>query len=584
MTKPVINQLGSVGMMLDGDPTMIPDQAFTDVLNVRFNGREIEQTLGNVLEPYYETDGVGTVNSWSAYLLQTAIFDGFSNGARLLFQLMPTPQGTTEPASAIQVAWQNMSAPNITWSTAFTWAVADNPWLMWKTAINNCPIFGCLAETPMGKQYDWEDFATLTGWGEQTIGNDGTTSNIVTRRWSCKRMIAFDNRLLMLNTTEESSGGVDVPYPSRVRWSGFAQENAFPINWDDTAANRTPQDYAAAVIDGYAGWQDLSDDTQLIDACENGGTLYVYSERRTYSLTPSGNDQSPFITKTVYSDLGCLDVGCVVNAKGYNYVFTGSDVVRHDAVSWKSIADGVCREWLADLVAAANPGMVRMLNYPELNEIWVMCRGDDQNDGDYAKTQALTYNYVNGTWSKRTLPYIYDAVFAPLAPESDMIPVLWDNNATAWDDETAIWDNGAQKVSQGTMIGSCAAGGIYYLNSGYKETRHVYSGGTWSMQQQDLQCYVEKRGMEFSVGSRSMVQATYLNGRGTDPLSLSIGRADNPDGGYTWDKQDIAALYQQRRLTWRTEGEAHGYRMEITGQGSIPVGITFTVTDTGAAY
>lgn len=581
MTKPTINQLGAVGLMLDGDSSMIPDQAFTDVLNVRFNGREIEQALGNQRELYYTQKIDGTDWDIAPWLMQPTIFDGFSNGARQVYYLTWTmlDDTTTPPTEGVAVYVQNMTAPDFKYMwQANSWA--NDPWSTYKGQINNCPFFGQVGQAPAGKQYDWTGFDALPGWGEQTGGDQV----VVSRRWTCKNLVSFDNRLIMMNTAEEDSGGVDVPYPARLRWSGFAQENAFPINWDDTAANRTPEEFAAAVIDGYAGWQDLTSSTQLIDACENGGTLYVYTERETFSLTPSGNDQSPFITKLVYSDLGVLDIGCCVNAKGYNYVFTGSDVIRHDSVSWKSIADGVCREWLANLVAAAAPGMVRMVNYPELNEIWVMCRGDDQESGDYAKTQALTYNYINGTWSKRSLPYIYDAVFAPLAPESSMIPVLWDNNNTAWDDETSTWDVGQSKVSQGAMIGGCAAGGVYYLNAGYKESRHIYSGGVWAMQEQAVQCYVEKRGMEFNVGYRSMIQATYLNGKGTDPLTVSMGRADNPDGGYTWDKQSIAQLYTQRRQTWRTEGEAFGYRLEITGQGSIPVGITFTVTDTGAAY
>lgn len=585
MTKPVINQLGSIGLMADADPTMIPDAAFTDVLNVRFNGREIEPCLGNVAEGYYLETDASAHYAATPMLMEHVIFDGFSNGASLLFYLTQHTKDDDTSQLITSTASQNMSTPKCATMTEFNDWPLESPWLYYKGQINNCPFFGSMTHAPVGKQYDWTGFDSLPGWGEQTDGTQTTT----TRRWSCRKMVMFDNRLLMLNTTEESSGGVDVPLPSRVRWSGFAQENAFPINWDDTAANRTPEEYAAAVIDGYAGWQDLSDPSQLVDACTMGGTLYVYSERQTFSLTPSGNDQAPFITKLVYSDLGCLDIGCVVNAKGYNYVFTGSDVIRHDSVSWKSIADGVCREWLTELVGDASPGMVRMLSYPELNEVWVMCRGDDQESGDYAKTQALTYNYINGTWSKRSLPYIYDAVFAPLPPSSDLIPVQWDDNATTWDEETSLWDNSARKISQGVMIGSCAATennapAIYYLNSGFSEYRHTFADGIWQMRVQPLQCYVERRGLEFGVGSRYMVQATYLNGKGTDPLTVKIGRADNPDGGYTWDTQSITSLYNQRRQTWRAEGETHGYRLEISGQGSIPVGISFTVTETGMAY
>lgn len=574
MTKPTISQLGMVGLMLDGDPTMLPDQAFTDALNVRFNGREIEPYQGNYLEPYYSETPDGsqwTINAWK---IQPAIFDGFSNGARLLFYLTWTlldDDGTMGAA----VYSQGMDTPTFSNKAIFQgWE--GNPWSVYKGQINNCVYFGQLSQVPMGKAYNWTGFDVLPGWGEQTGGDQV----VVNRRWTCKKLVAFDNRLLMLNTVEEDAGGADVPYPNRVRWSGFAQENAFPINWDDTAANRTPEDFAAAVIDGYAGWQDVTTTSQIIDACENGGVLYLYTERETFSMTPTGNDQRPFTTKTVYSDLGCLDLECVVNCHGYNYVFTGSDVVRHDAVSWKSIADGYVRDYIADLANHSGAGKVRMIGYPELSEIWVMVPGSQQQSDDYAKSVALTYNYVKGTWSIKSLPYIYDAEFVPMAPDAKSLPVLWDDNNTAWDDDTAIWGDGVTKVAQGVMIGSCAADGFYVLNSGDKESRYTYANGAYSMVEQSLQAYVERRGLEFNMGYRSMITETYLNGKGTNAVTVKIGYADNPDAGYSWDSQSMS-LVNQRRATWRAEGEAHGYRLEISGQGSIPVGIGFTLEDTG---
>lgn len=570
MTKPTIQQLGMVGLMLDGDPTMLPDQAFTDALNVRFNGREIESYQGNYLEQYYTTSTEGYVPA-VLYKIQVAVFDAFSNDARVVFSL-----GYDAEQATFAFFQQNMETPSFAWmNNASNWQISES-WATYKGQINNCVFFGMSGQEPMGKAYNWPGFDSLPGWGEQTGGDQV----VVNRRWTCKKLVAFDNRLLMLNTVEEDVGGADVPYPNRVRWSGFAQENAFPINWDDTAANRTPEDFAAAVIDGYAGWQDITTTTQIIDACESGGTLYVYTERETFSLTPSGNDQSPFITKTIYSDLGCLDLDCVVNCHGYNYVFTGSDVVRHDAVSWKSIADGYVRDFISDAANNAGAGKIRMVGYPELSEIWVMMPGDQQESGDYVKSIALTYNYVKNTWSKKTLPYILDAEFVPVAPDGTAFPVLWDDNQTAWDDETAIWGGGTTKVAQGVLVGSCGSGGIYVLNSGDKESRITYSGGTYVMQQQNLQAYVERRGLGFNTGYRSMVSETYLNGKGTNDVALYVGRADNPDAGYTWDSQTMN-LTSQRRATWRAEGEAHGYRLEISGQGSIPVGITFKTVSTG---
>ncbi|MBF4180800.1 hypothetical protein, partial [Lelliottia nimipressuralis] len=190
----------------------------------------------------------------------------------------------------------------------------------------------------------------------------------------------------------------------------------------------------------------------------------------------------------------------------------------------------------------------------------------------------LTYNYVKNTWSRKTLPYINDVCFCPLPATS--YPTVWDKANIIWDDDNIVWDAGSDKTAQGTMIGACAAGGVYFLNYGETEVRNIYKSGTRTMTQQPLQCYAERRGLDFNTGNRSMITEAYLNGKGANDITLTLGRADNPDSGYTWESQTFN-LADTRRTTWRTEGESHGYRLEITGQGSIPVGVSFTIVGTG---
>ncbi|PHF69691.1 hypothetical protein COI42_19515 [Priestia aryabhattai] len=77
-----------------------------------------------------------------------------------------------------------------------------------------------------------------------------------------------------------------------------------------------------------------------------------------------------------------------------------------------------------------------------------------------------------------------------------------------------------------------------------------------------------------------MITEAYLSGQEAKDITLTLGRANKPDADYTWESQTFN-LADTRRTTWRTEGESHGYRLEITGQGSIPVGVSFTIVGTG---
>lgn len=128
------------------------------------------------------------------------------------------------------------------------------------------------------------------------------------------------------------------------------------------------------------------------------------------------SERPEFTTREYRDRVRRLAAMVVSQGKERNYVFTGSDVIRHDSVSRVSVADGKVRDWLAAYMNDHETGMCRMLVFPELSEIWIMIYGTDQASGDYSKTIALTYNYLKETWSRKTLPYINDTAFAPLAP------------------------------------------------------------------------------------------------------------------------------------------------------------------------
>ncbi|ASG63928.1 hypothetical protein CEW81_18240 [Kluyvera genomosp. 3] len=77
-----------------------------------------------------------------------------------------------------------------------------------------------------------------------------------------------------------------------------------------------------------------------------------------------------------------------------------------------------------------------------------------------------------------------------------------------------------------------------------------------------------------------MISELYLNGKGSNDITIKVGRADNPDSGYTWDTQ-TANLAYDRLSTWCAEGGVHAYRLEIAGQGDVPVGVKFKTVSTG---
>ncbi|MBF4180806.1 hypothetical protein, partial [Lelliottia nimipressuralis] len=135
----------------------LPDQAFTDAVNVRFNGREIAPYLGNQLTQYYTTDNTQTYQPQALWLIDTVMFDAFSAGAVLVY-------GLGVSGTDVCIWQQSMAAPDFkklpitsddNFATGFT---TTSIWTAYKAQINNCIMFGTLDHAPLGKQYDWDGF------------------------------------------------------------------------------------------------------------------------------------------------------------------------------------------------------------------------------------------------------------------------------------------------------------------------------------------------------------------------------------------------------------------------------------------
>ncbi|MHC5178852.1 hypothetical protein [Serratia rhizosphaerae] len=60
---------------------------------------------------------------------------------------------------------------------------------------------------------------------------------------------------------------------------------------------------------------------------------------------------------------------------------------------------------------------------------------------------------------------------------------------------------------------------IYYLDKGYTEWQHDYVNGEWSMSNTPINCYAERRSLQFGAGDRCMVSEAYINGRSVNALT-----------------------------------------------------------------
>lgn len=245
------------------------------------------------------------------------------------------------------------------------------------------------------------NLAALTGW-------DST--------WRCKALRSFKANLLALNVTK----GAD-KYQSMVKWSDSTEPGAIPLSWDHTDAT------------GDARELDLAESSDaVIDGCALGDLFIVYKDRSTYALQATGG-VDVFRYFRLPGDSGMLSQNCVTRFPGGHVVLTPSDVITHNGTGPQSILDGRMRRWLFARIDASNFRRSFLAHNPARSEVWVCF----PETGEDACTKALVWNYKSNTFGVRDLPDITSGSFGPISTTASS---TWDAETGTWDDDTSVWD------------------------------------------------------------------------------------------------------------------------------------------------
>lgn len=358
--------VGSVGVIKDIPSYDLPPQAWSDAMNVRFEGNKISKMGGNKrLSERFIKNGERSIS---------------------ISQMRNT---------RLDVHWILASDRNIYRMSSLTKheiisehedgynATLDQPW--YHTNLSNCLVLNNLNDPPQGLQPNQDKISVLPNWGKVT-GIDG----IVQEEWRAYTMSSYKNFLIAMNMYEE--GG---EFPQRIRWSDISDVNALPLNWDSSSAESS------------AGFNDLSDATgEIIDGLSMRDSFVVYTTNDTFLMQYIGGNAIFRFTK-LFSGSGLLGRRCATEFEGKHFVVSSNDIYVHDGSNRKSVVAGRVRDYLMDELKAVNPLSVRTFtNYPK-REIWVTyCRPgtDTRNKGDWTPNKAAIWNWEYDTWTFYELP------------------------------------------------------------------------------------------------------------------------------------------------------------------------------------
>lgn len=355
-----IEQFGRGGWNSDMPPLILPQNTFTDVMNVRFDDEAIQATTG---ETTYKS--VSTLPDFGIHWRRPDqgynIFAKNGNIVRIDASGNQSAMLTSSSSSYNNSDWQG---------TLFNGGFA--------IVINNG------TSTPLYCLYG----SSTAGSSFQPLPNWNYVSGLTI---TAKVIRAFNYSLVAANLTLDQSGNVTYA-PSTIRVSVQAATGSIPSVWQPGSTTDTADEF------------DLSSTSPILDMQELRGNMFIYSSDSINILSIGATTRVVPYSKSY----GILNTDCVIEVDGKHFVVDRNDIYFHNGSGdIQSIADFRIKKYFFSNLNKDAINKVHVVKNPFYKEIWI----NYPKGSSVVCNEAIIYNYKNNTWSKRTLPsatYIFN--------------------------------------------------------------------------------------------------------------------------------------------------------------------------------
>jgi hypothetical protein len=274
-------------------------------------------------------------------------------------------------------------------------------------------------------------------------------------------IVAFKDRLLLLNTVEnDNSGGagVNTAYVNRCRFSfngsPFARNAWYEPNQSDSSGGVVNNNNIAA----GAGYIDAATEEQIISAEFIKDRLIVFFERSTWELAYTGSEILPFVWQKLNTELGSMstfssvpfDKDIITVGQTGVHACNGSNVVRIDDI----IPDEIFK------FSAQNNNTVRTFGIRDYDAECVYF-AFVSNLGEPTQNfpnQVLLFNYKNRAWA------VNDDCFTAFGYFEQISGTTWASSSPiTWAEANYTWDSGLVSPNQRKIIGGTPEGFMLIL-------------------------------------------------------------------------------------------------------------------------
>lgn len=502
-----INDLANYGVVNDIPAYMLPPEAWTLGLNVRFWNGAVETVLG-----------------WEGV---------FGSPIEPPHFLMPIPTQATNYwiyAGATKIMlFDGSGHSDISRLVGGAYTMADTrDWNA--TMLGGIPIFNNGNDVPQFRA----DMAAATRFANLTNWPAALRAKVIR---------AFGPFLLAFNLVD---GGVSLPHT--VQWSHPADPGTVPSSWD----------YTDATVD--AGRKDF-EDTQagiLRDALPLGGTIYVYKDNSTWrGVFVGGRDI--FDWKALYETSGILAPRCVaITGDGSRqFVVTQDDAIYHKGGEPVSVLDKRQRATLFGEMDTVNYINSFILQVPLRNEMW-FCY---PTTGNTHPNKAMIWNYREG--GERGVVSFADGITfrnGAVGSIEGVSDELWSDGTDGWDEDTGAWSEFSRR-----RVVCASPDSNKFFNFDKANTRDGVAY-TSTLQRVSLGLMGKKRGGDPIVDfqRRKLFQRLWPKMQG-GPVNVRLAAQETAEGAVTWGDSVVFDTARRVADNEPISGTALGFEISSSG-------------------
>lgn len=387
MPLQLIDNVGKIGIVADISPRKLPDGAWSEGQNVRFDGYTATKVLGS-------RTVLGSLSASAYSLFAHTTFDGSQFFAYAGLTSVFTVNNNVHYDITRAVGGAYNTDSTLLW----TGGVLGGLLFM-----NNGIDVPQVQQTPTASC----KLSNLPNW----------PTTITTRAASLR---AFKNYLVALDVTKGP-----LRYRQMVKWSNAADPLTVPTTWNEADPAQDAGELSLADTNG-----------SVIDCLPLRDVNIVYKDDSIYGMQYIG---PPFIFRfyQIFKNVGLLAKRCVAAFEQYHcFIGNDLDVYVHDGNTIKSIAQDRVREYLRRAIDGGNYERAFVVRNPTATEIWI-CIPD--GNAEYC-SQALMWNWRKDTWGFRTLSNIASGTVGGI--ESSDYLTTWDALSaagTTWDGWGVSW-------------------------------------------------------------------------------------------------------------------------------------------------